>query len=185
MRRRTVLQWLAAAAGALPVPALRSWAQTASFPGKHAGTLRELAAVVLPISLGREGSDRVAQRFERWVREYKAGADLDHGYGVTRIRYKPASPAPAYLAQLETLRGPLWSTGAEAKRKAIEAALKQAKVTELPRMPDGKHVISDLMSFYFHSSEANDLCCRAAIERYRCRGLEGSQNPPPPLRGAA
>ena len=183
MRRRTVLQWLVTAAGALPIPALRLWAQTASFPGRHADTLRGLAAVVLPGYLGREAAEGVAQRFERWVREYRAGADLDHGYGVTRIAYKPASPAPVYLAQLEALRGPLSSADAEARRKAIEAALDQAKVIKLPETPDGRHVIADLMSFYFHSSEANDLCYRAAIERYRCRGLEGSQNHPPPIGG--
>lgn len=141
--------------------------------------------MVLPGSLGREGAGRVAQEFERWVREYRAAADLDHGYGVTRIRYKPASPAPVYLVQLEALRRPLSSADAEAKRRAIETALDRAKVTELPRTPDGKHIISDLMSFYFHGSEANDLCYRAAIERYRCRGLEGSQKPPPPLKGTA
>ena len=166
------------------MPGLRLCAQTAGFPGKHGDVLRELAAVVLPGSLGREGAGRVVQKFERWVREYKAGADLDHGYGVTRLRYQPASPAPAYLSQLEALRAPLLSADADAKRQAIEAALQQAKVSELPGIPNGKHIISDLMSFYFHSSEANDLCYRAAIERYRCRGLEGSQNPPPPLKGA-
>ncbi len=117
------------------------------------------------------------------MREYRPGADLDHGYGFTRIRYKPASPAPAYLAQLDALQGPLSGADADAKRKAIETALDQAKVTELPELPDGKHVTSDLMSFYFHSSGANDLCYRAAIERHRCRGLKGSDNPPPPLKG--
>ncbi|MBI3695885.1 MAG: hypothetical protein HY238_13725 [Acidobacteria bacterium] len=63
-----------------------------------------------------------------------AGAELDHGYGVTRIRYQPASPAAAYLAQLEALRGPLLSADAESKRRAIEAALEEARVTELPRL---------------------------------------------------
>ena len=77
MRRRTVLQWLAATAGTLPIPALRSWAQTAGFPGKQGDALRELAALVLPGSLGREGVVRVVERFERWMREYRAGAELD------------------------------------------------------------------------------------------------------------
>jgi hypothetical protein len=179
------LQWLAVVAGALPVPSLRLWAQTASFPGKHYRTLRDLAAIVLPASLGPDGLERVVQRFERWARDYRAGAELDHGYGLTRVRYKSASPAPLYLAQLEKLCESLLGADREARRTAVETALGQAKITELPRMPDGKHVISDLMSFYFSSSEANDLCYRAAIERYRCRGLEGSHNPPPPIKGLA
>jgi hypothetical protein len=48
----------------------------------------------------------------------------------------------------------------------------------LPRTPDGKHVASDLMAFYFNSSEANDLCYRAHIGRDECRGLAGSDREP-------
>jgi hypothetical protein len=184
MLRRTVLQWLATAAGTLPLPAVRAWAQTTNFPGKHAATLRELAATVLPSELGRDGSDRLAGKFEQWVRDYRPGAEMDHGYGFTRLRFKPASPAPTYLAQLDTLHEALAGSDSLAKRRAVEAALEQAKINDLPRMPDGKHVIADLMSFYFRASDANDLCYRAAIRRDSCRGLEGSSNPPPPLQGA-
>jgi hypothetical protein len=181
MRRRTLLQWLAAAA---PIAPLRVWAQTAGFPGKHASLLRAIAAVVLPSELGRDGVDRVVARFEAWVREYRPGADTDHGYGRTYLRRKPASPAPVYVAQLESLSATMLGSDTDAKRAAIEHALAEAKVQELPRLPDGKHVISDLMSFYFRGSDANDLCYRAAIERDRCRGLEDSAHPPPPLKGA-
>ena len=164
------MQWLAA------VPGLRAWAETVSFPGKHAATLRQLATIVLPSSLEREATDRVVERFVGWVRGYKAGADMDHGYGLTRLRSKGPSPASSYLAQLEDL-GAL-------SRESIVAALERAKIAELPRMPDGKHIVSDFMSFYYRGSDANDLCYRAAIQRDRCRGLDGSQNPPPPLEGA-
>jgi hypothetical protein len=47
MTRRILLQWLAAAAGTLPIPALRTWAQTAAFPGNQRATLHDLAALVL------------------------------------------------------------------------------------------------------------------------------------------
>ena len=174
MLRRTLLQWTAA----LPFPLVRAWAQTATFPGKHGPALREIAAAVLPAELGREGSDRIAQKFEQWVRDYRPGAEMDHGYGFTRLRAKPPSPAPTYLAQLEAL-------GDSPTRAGIEAALEKAGVKDLPRSPDGKHVVSDLLSFYFHSSDANDLCYRAAIRRYDCRGLDGSDNPPPQLKGGA
>jgi hypothetical protein len=185
MNRRTLLRWLTTAAGTMPFPALRAWAQTASFPGKHAPTLRELAAVVLPAELGRTGTDRVAEQFERWVHEYRPGADMDHGYGFTRVRSKPQSPAAAYIAQLEGISGALASGDPVTKRKAVEDAIERAGIKDLPRSPDGKHVIADLMSFYFHGSDANDLCYRAAIRRDSCRGLEGSGDPPPPLKGAA
>ena len=178
MKRRTLLRWLTTAAGTLPFPALRVWSQTASFPGKHASSLRAIAAVVLPSELGPEGIARVVDQFERWVRDYRPGADMEHGYGFTRVRAKPASPAPTYLAQLDALHEPL-------TRESIDAALERANIRDLPRAPDGKHVIADLMSFYFNGSDANDLCYRAAIHRYDCRGLESSDNPPPPLKGAA
>jgi len=169
MYRRTLLRWLAA------IPHLRAWAQTASFPGDQGENLRALAAIVLPSELGESGVKRVVVAFEAWVRDYRPGAEMDHGYGFTRLRSKPASPAPAYLQQLSDLRltGDLAS-----QRAAVDAALEQAKVTALPQTPDGKHVASDLMSYYFRSSEANDLCYRAHIGRDDCRGLPGSEQEP-------
>jgi hypothetical protein len=178
MLRRTVLQWLAAAAGTIPFPALRAWAQTSNFPGKYRTTLRDLAAAVLPSELGRTGTDQVADKFEQWVREYRPGAFLEPGYGFPRLRPKAASPAANYVRQLATLREPL--TVAQ-----VEAAIEKANIKDLPRSPDGKHVISDLMAFYYHGSDASDLCYRAAIRREECRGLQGSDNPPPPLQGTA
>ena len=47
--------------------------------------------------------------------------------------------------------------------------------------PDGGHVATDLMAFYFNSIDANDLAYRARIGRDTCRGLEGSENRPAPL----
>jgi hypothetical protein len=173
MQRRTLLQLLAT----LPIPALRAWAQTAAFPGRYESVLREIGAIVLPGELDRAGTDRVVERFERYVREYRPGADMDHGYGDIRLRVKPAALAPAYLTQLASIRAPIDS-------KTIEEALRQAGVNDLPRFPEGKHVAADLMSYYFHSSDANDLCYRAAIGRDQCRGLDGSDQPPAPLKGA-
>ena len=45
-------------------------------------------------------------------------------------------------------------------------------MTDLPGRPTGRHVVSDLMAFYFRSSEANDLAYRARIGRQMCRTLE-------------
>ena len=184
MRRRTLLGWVASLGGALRFSGLRTWAQTASFPGSQADTLASLAAVVLPSELGPDGIREIARRFELWVRDYHPGAEMDHGYGFTRIRTKPPSPAPAYLRQLESLRASLQGD-AEARRHAVEAAIEEAQITDLPRTPDGRHIAVDLMAFYFRSSDANDLCYRAAIGRDQCRGLKGSDNPPPSLPPAS
>jgi len=162
LQRRTLFRLLAA------IGPLRSWAQTASFPGDEGDTLRAIAAKALPSELGPAKREVIVAAFEGWVRDYRPGAEMDHGYGFTRLRSKPASPAMAYLQQLRAL-GPDGD---------IAAALEQAKVTALPQSPDGKHVASDLMAFYFRSSEANDLCYRAHIGRDECRGLAGSDKEP-------
>lgn len=169
MHRRTLLRWLAS------IGPLRVWAQTAGFPGDQGRTLRALGAVVLPSELGAGGLERTAAAFERWVRDYRPGAEMDHGYGFTRLRSKPASPAPVYLQQLRALH---LDGDAASQRAEVEAAFKEANVTALPQSPDGKHVASDLMAFYFRSSEANDLCYRAHIGRDECRGLAGSDQEP-------
>jgi hypothetical protein len=171
MRRRTVLQWLVSLG-----TAIRAWPQTSTFPGNYSATLKNVAAIVLPAGLGHAGTDRIADQFERYVREYRPGADTEHGYGVTRVRPKGPSPIPEYLQQLAALPSPL-------TREAVETSLEAAQIRDLPRLPDGKSVIADLMSFYFRSAEANDLCYRAAIGRETCRGLAGSSKEPARLKG--
>jgi hypothetical protein len=162
MRRRTVLGWFAALGTGRAQPA---------FPGDHVEHLRALARVVLPSDVD---APAVAAKFAEWVRGYRAGAEMDHGYGFTRLRTKPALAVANYTRQLAAL-------GPQPTADAVAAALKEAKVIDLPRTPDGRHVASDLMAFYFRSSDANDLCYRAAIGRDLCRGLSGSENAPKEL----
>jgi hypothetical protein len=164
MKRRTLLGVLASAPAA--------WPQ--NFPGEHAETLRAIAAVVLPAELGAAGLDKATADFITWVKNYRAGAETDHGYGNTRIRAKGQSPAADYLRQLAALKG-------QVSPESITAALTEAGVTDLPRAPGIGHVAADLMAFYFRSSDANDLCYRAQIGRDQCRGLAGSDRAPAPL----
>src|SRR5579872_7123080 len=132
MYRRTLLRIATA------IAPLRAWAQTAAFPGDQAETLRAVAKIVLPSEID---SEKTVAAFERWVRDYRPGVDMDHGYGFTRLRSKPPSPAPLYLQQLRAL----------SRNMDVAAALEEAKVTNLPQTPDGKHVAADLMAFYFRS----------------------------------
>ncbi len=174
MRRRVLIQALIAA---VPLRSVRLWAQTATFPGAHESTLKELAATVLPASLGRAGTDAIATQFIRWVREYRVGAEMQNGYGYPVVRYKPESPAARYLAQLDAL-------STKMNRETIAAALTEAKVANLPNAPDGRHIASDLMSIYFMSPEANDSAYNARIGKDQCRGLKNSGAVPAPLKGA-
>jgi hypothetical protein len=140
-------------------------AQT-TFPGARGSALKALAAIILPASID---TNRVVERFIAWVRDYRPGADLEHGYGFPRFRSKPVLPVANYIRQLDEL-------GATPNREAVERAL--AGVTALPQSPNGAHIVTDLMSFYFHSSDANDECYHAKIGRDQCRGLAGSDQPP-------
>jgi hypothetical protein len=180
MQRRTLIKTIL---GWLSVARIRLLAQPTPFPGKQEVALHELAAVVLPESLGRTETDRIARDFIRWVRDYRPGAEMQTGYGFTRVRYKPASPEPRYLEQLDQLAsGALAQASLTAKREKLAEALEAAKVRDVGMTPDGTHVASDLMIFYFNSSEANDRAYDANVGRDKCRGLRNSAEQPSRLK---
>jgi hypothetical protein len=160
---------------------------TENFSGFHLQvedlTIQAIAEVVLP-----EEADLKAAvaSFNDWIANYKENADTDHGYGNTRVRPTGPSPARNYPAQIAALDAAARTQGAasfaaasrEQRRAILETAIAEAKVDRLPARPTGAHVATDLMGHYFNSSEANDLCYRAAIGRDACRGLPGSELPP-------
>jgi hypothetical protein len=173
---RSLITWISLNAGRLR-------AQSAGFPGKHEATLKELAAIVLPESLSRPATDAVALQFVRWVQEYRSGAEMQTGYGTTRVRYKPASPAPGYLGQLEKLSvGALAAADLTSRRRKIAESLQAEGVRDLPMSPNGGHVAADLMTFYFQSPAANDLVYQAAIGKDQCRTLKNSGDVPAGLK---
>jgi hypothetical protein len=205
MRRRSLLQWIAAAVSALP--GLRAFAATpfssspipttpaptdalpANLTPESEATLRGLATVVLPPSLGPERIDEIVDRFRAWLRAYRPGAELDHGYGHTKLRATAASPLLGYARQLAALDRaaraegqPFARLAPERQRSLVGAALAASEVADLPERPDGRHVAADLLAFFFRGSEASDLCYGKAIGRDQCRGLPGSENPPAPLK---
>jgi hypothetical protein len=191
MKRRTLLQWLGGAAGAaaaMPLRAIRVFAQPRDLTPESVATLHEVAATVLPTSLGASGVRGVADKFVGWTRGYREGVALSHGYGYPRLQRSGASPVPVYIAQLAALaaeasaRGTRWSTlDLDTRRQLLDAALAKAKVRGLPPRPTGQHVVSDLMAFYFRSSEANDVCYSAMINREVCRPIAITTRKPAPL----
>lgn len=183
MQRRSLLQSLMALA------AWRPWARSVSaqavFGEGHRPQLLALAGTVLPTDLGDDGQRAAVDQFLRWVRDYRAGAERDHGYGVTALRTTAASPAANYATQLEALDreagGALATAALSVRRRVVEAAVTAAGVKDLPGRPTGGHVATDLMAFYFNSPAANDLAYRRAIGRDACRNLAGSDARPNPL----
>ncbi|MCA1586104.1 MAG: hypothetical protein LC791_15495 [Acidobacteria bacterium] len=190
MHRRSLLQLLGAAAAALPWRSSLAQAHAAPLTDAAYTTLRALAPAVLPSELGSKGADAVVDRFLTWLRGYRSGADMGFGYGLVRQRLTPTITPSDYVQQLDALErsaaaagGSLSSLPLEGRRRVVAANLEAAGVKDFPASPDGKHAIADFMSFFFNSTEANDLCYRAKIGRDRCRTLTGSSARPAAFTG--
>lgn len=146
-----------------------------------------LARVVLPEAIAAEGLERAVDAFLAWLRDYRAGAERDHGYGVTAVRVLPASPVAGYSAQLDDLDrragGRLDQLPTGEQRRVVTEAIEAARIRNLPGRPTGGHIATDLMAHYFRSSRANDLAYGRAIGREACRDLAGSASRPTALTG--
>jgi hypothetical protein len=189
MLRRTVLRWLASAPALVPIARVRVFAQPRELTPDAIATLREIAPTVLPASLGQQRINGVVDAFVSWTRGYREGVALTHGYGHPRLQKSGASPVPRYLTQLDALtaaaraKGARWSTlDLETRRGLLDEAFVAANVRNLPGRPAGQHVVADLMATYFRSSEANDDCYRALINREVCRPIAITTKRPAPLR---
>jgi len=163
MKRRNFLEriFLAAAAALSP---RRARAQMEE-------PMRQLAAIVLPASLGRSSTDRIAVEFVLWIRDYKTGAQIGSGYGHPRTQVTGPDPSAGYVQQLTALGSPI-------ARAAVEKELAAANIDRIPPRPNGRHVASDLMAFFFNSAAAEDLLYNAQIKRDDCRGLANSGRRP-------
>lgn len=188
MRRRTLLQALASTLPALPLTRVRLAAQVRQLTPDAVVVLRDVAATVLPASIGGDRVALVTERFVAWTKDYEEGVALVHGYGHPRIEKSGPSPVPDYVAQLAAIDAASRARGAqfgalplETRRAILDEALKTAGVNTLPGRPQGRHVVADLMAFYFRSSEANDLAYRARIGRQTCRTLTLTTRQPSPL----
>jgi len=188
VNRRSVIQLALTATALSPFVRLRLAAALQEFGPESVAILRRIARAVLPGELGTRGSDEQVERFAEWVRAYREGAELEHGYGRPRIRYAPPSPVETYAAQLREIEAaarakqqPFDALDREAQRAILDASLKAAGVEDLPGRPMGRHVVADLMAHYFRSTEANDLAYRALIGQEKCRPITFVIERPRPL----
>lgn len=188
MKRREALKTLITSAAAVPL--IRVELRADELPADQVSVLRDVAATVLPSSIGSKGQNDAVDNFLRWIREYREGVALSHGYGEPRLVKSGPSPAPSYTKQLIALRQAAQSRGGrfgalpiEARRELLDAAFTAAEVRSLPGRPDGRHVVADLMAHYFRSSDANDLCYNARIGRNTYRAIRVTTVRPAPLNG--
>jgi len=188
MNRRALLQSVASAVAVLPFKPLRLFAQPRELTPDAVATLHQVAPTILPAGLGAERLRATVEKFVVWTRGYREGVPLAHGYGHPRLLRTGASPVPGYIAQLASLeadarsKGGAWTTlDLETRRALLDAAFTKAGVRGLPPRPMGQHVVADLMAFYFRSSEANDYCYSALINREVCRPIAITTKRPAPL----
>jgi len=189
MKRRTLLQWMAAVPALFPFQFIRVFAQPRELTPDAIARLHEIAPTVLPSSLGAARVRATVDTFVVWTRGYREGVALTHGYGHPRLQKSGASPVPAYVSQLASLdaaaraKGGPWATlDLETRRALLDTAFAKAGVRSLPGRPAGQHVVVDLMAFYFRSSEANDECYNALINREMCRPIAITTKRPEALR---
>jgi len=188
MKRRTLLQWTAGVVAVLPFERLRLFAQPRELTPEAIAALNEIAPTVLPAALGPARTTALVEKFVAWTKGYREGVALAHGYGHPRLVRSGPTPVPVYLAQLRALdddaraRGGRWrDLDRETRRSIVDAAFTKAGIRNLPPRPAGQHVVADLMAFYFRSSEANDDCYNAIINREICRPIAITTKRPAPL----
>lgn len=188
MKRRRAIQSLVTAAAALPL--MRVPLDAADLTPDMLFVLHDAAATVLPSSIGPKGQDEAVGAFVKWLRDYKEGVALSHGYGDPRLVKSGPSPQGTYAKQLAALQQAAQARGGRfgalplnVRRELLDAAFTAAEVRNLPGRPDGKHVIADLMAHYFRSSGANDLCYNARIGRNTYRAIRVTTVKPQPLNG--
>ena len=97
---------------------------------------------VLPSAIGAKGQDEAVDNFLRWIREYREGVPLSHGYGEPRLVRTGPSPAPGYGAQIAAAAAGCHRRGGrfgalplEIRRAILDAAFKTAGVQNLPAVP--------------------------------------------------
>jgi len=194
MKRRRAIQTLASAAA---LPLLRAslnadlataLAQVGDLTADQIFVLKDIAGTVLPSAIGRKGQDAAVDGFLTWIREYKEGVALSHGYGEPRLVKSGPTPASGYAKQIAALEQAAQARGGrfgalplEVRRELLDAAFNAADLRNLPGRPEGKHVVADLMAHYFRGSSANDLCYNSRIGRNTYRAIRVTTVRPAPL----
>ena len=175
-------RFLLGIAALLPLPFLARRLHGSAVAALDPARLRALASAVLPSELGVAGLERTVVGFERWLAGYREGVELLHGYGTGEIRLTGPSPALRWAAQLEALGSSFVSLPRAERQARLRTALEEGRFAGLPPVDRAPHLAIGLLSFFYGSPEATDLCYQASIGRETCRPLDDSPRPPRPSR---
>jgi hypothetical protein len=188
-RRRFLLRLAALA----PLPVVARRVHGLAVGDLDARFLRALGAAILPAELGAAGVERSIAGFERWLAGYREGVELVHGYGTGELRRTGPSPALRWANQLRALaasarqaHGKEFGRLSIGERQALVRSALKASGQRLDRIPDvdqADHLAVGVISFFYASPEAVDLCYQARIGPNSCRPLAASAARPLPLAG--
>ncbi len=90
----------------------------------------------------------------------------------------PRSPG-RILRRTTRIRCARWDLLSRAE--SVQKALEDAKVDRIPNRPNGRHIATDLLAYFYGSADGEDFLYNAAIKRDECRGLDTSTKRPPAL----
>lgn len=153
-------------------------------------TLLALGDVVLPsAALGRTGVARAVNAFRDWGAGYRENAELNHGYGTSRLRTTGPTPLTRWAAQLDALDAAARAAhqksfrdlAADSRTALVRDALKGQRVDRMPQIADAPHVALALLAHFYDSAPATDLCYGAHIGKQTCRPLAAQARKPLPL----
>ena len=195
LTRRSFVSWFGAVTAALgvsrraaasgleePLAALLPLQPVALPPA----ALLALSQAVLPSEIGADGMTRAARDFSRWATGYRPGAEILHGYGSDKLMTAGESPVGAWSAQLHALdqlarekhKEPFASLSITQRQDVVRAALASEKIAAMPSPLEATHVAVGLLSWYYASPDATDLCYEAKIAKNQCRPLVNSAREP-------
>jgi hypothetical protein len=189
LTRRGFLGSLAAAAP-LAVVVRRAHAAAIVHLESNAATLIALADTVLPSSeLARTGVARAANEFLQWGKDYRENAELNHGYGTSRLRFTGPTPLTRWTKQLDDLDAAAQTAhqhffrdlSREQRTALVRAALQGQRIDRMPPVTDAPHVALALLAHFYEGTAANDLCYQAQIGRQTCRPLAAQARKPLPM----
>lgn len=155
----------------------------------QSATLAALGSAVLPSEPGPEATARAVADFQRWMNDYRPGAEANHGYGTARINQLPSDPRPRWREQIAALDTEARRIGGRSfaslsrvqRQSLVRAALADERGESLPNPLLARHVALALVAHFYESPGANDLCYEATIGRQQCRPLSAQRQPPAPL----
>jgi hypothetical protein len=185
-------RFLASLAGALPVAIIvrRAHAAAVAHIASDPATLDALAEVVLPsTALGKAALMMEVESFRKWGAEYREGAEVNHGYGTSRLRTLGPTPMTRWSTQLDELdatakakhQKAFHELSADARADLVRAALQGQRLDRMPGIADASHVALALLAHFYTSPAANDLCYEAQIGQQTCRPLAQQARKPLPM----